>query len=321
MKRNNCLNLLKFVACFGVVFIHVPFPGIFGEIIKYLSGFSVPLFFMISGYYSYGCDYKKIKSKLIKILKILLFTYILYLFYNIIMSIKNSDFPGWLIRYYNFHNIILSIVFCTIWWAIPLWYLIAMSEVYLVWMIVVKKGLQSKFTSFTFVLLLLELILTIYVDSVGINWYYKTNFICRAMSWFMLGYLIKEKYENKLDKISNIKLLCVVFLGSFIILSFIFFKPTINYSCLGLLFISPALFLIGIKNPDIKINKFIEFIGDKLSMYIYIFHLIISWLIISRIKLFGINIDGIYSYIHPIFTLIATILISSIFYFILKKRK
>lgn len=321
MKRNNCLNLLKFVACFGVVFIHVPFPGIFGEIIKYLSGFSVPLFFMISGYYSYDCNYKRIKNKLIRILKILLFAYILYLFYNIIVSIKNNDFPAWLIRYYNFHNIILSFIFCTIWWAIPLWYLIAMTEVYLVWLFVVKRGAQSKFTRFTWILLLLELILTIYVDSTGINWLYKTNFVCRGMSWFMLGYLVKEKYEDNLDKISNMKLMCVTFLGIIIILSFILFKPTIDYSCLGILFMSPSLFLIGVKNPNIKITRFIEFIGDKLSMYIYIFHLMISWLIMSQVKFLGINIDGIYSYFYPIFTLTVTILISALFNLILKKRK
>ena len=39
--RNNCLNLLKCIACFGVVFNHVMFPGTLGQIIKYASTFEV----------------------------------------------------------------------------------------------------------------------------------------------------------------------------------------------------------------------------------------------------------------------------------------
>ena len=75
-KRNECLNLLKCAACFGVVFIHVPFPGYLGDVIKSLSMFAVPLFYMIAGYYSYGCDYEKIKRRFIKICKIFVFGYV-----------------------------------------------------------------------------------------------------------------------------------------------------------------------------------------------------------------------------------------------------
>jgi len=49
MSRNNCLNILKCIACIGVVFIHIAFPGIFGRVIQVFAAFAVPLFLMIAG--------------------------------------------------------------------------------------------------------------------------------------------------------------------------------------------------------------------------------------------------------------------------------
>ena len=41
--RNYSLDALKLVASFFVVFIHVSFGGAFGEVIKVLAGFAVPI--------------------------------------------------------------------------------------------------------------------------------------------------------------------------------------------------------------------------------------------------------------------------------------
>ena len=57
-NRNLKLNLLKGFACIGVVFIHVTFPGKAGSIISAISGYAVPIFYMIAGYYIYGKDRK-----------------------------------------------------------------------------------------------------------------------------------------------------------------------------------------------------------------------------------------------------------------------
>ena len=51
---NNKLNFLKCFACIGVVFIHITFPGRFGEIVRLGADYAVPVFFMIAGYYAWG---------------------------------------------------------------------------------------------------------------------------------------------------------------------------------------------------------------------------------------------------------------------------
>ena len=93
-KINIMLNLLKGFACVGVVFIHMPFPGNFGKIISTLSGFAVPLFFMIAGYYSFGNGPEVIKRRLSKIITlaiflILIFRGILLMTIKIIFCFKN----------------------------------------------------------------------------------------------------------------------------------------------------------------------------------------------------------------------------------------
>ena len=41
---NVKLNFLKGIACMGVVFIHITFPGLFGQIVLCASGYAVPVF-------------------------------------------------------------------------------------------------------------------------------------------------------------------------------------------------------------------------------------------------------------------------------------
>lgn len=52
--ENNSINMLKGISCLIVVLLHCPIPGVWGEAIIYGIRFSVPVFFMITGYYSYG---------------------------------------------------------------------------------------------------------------------------------------------------------------------------------------------------------------------------------------------------------------------------
>ena len=63
-ERNNGLDALKFMAAFMVVCIHIQFPGEVGGYLTTLARVSVPIFFMITGYfYQNIVDNKKIKRQ------------------------------------------------------------------------------------------------------------------------------------------------------------------------------------------------------------------------------------------------------------------
>lgn len=86
--RNKCLNFFKGLACIMVIFIHFPFSGFFGSLIHNFAGFAVPLFFLISGYYSYNENreivMKKLNRKTLHILHLCIVSTLLYLSYTII---------------------------------------------------------------------------------------------------------------------------------------------------------------------------------------------------------------------------------------------
>lgn len=67
-QKFEMLNILKLVASYMVVFIHVGFPGEFGIDVVYLARFAVPFFFIVSGYFSYSSlnmkNIKKIDKKI-----------------------------------------------------------------------------------------------------------------------------------------------------------------------------------------------------------------------------------------------------------------
>ena len=86
-KKNLKLNLLKGIACSGVVFAHVPFPGVFGKIVDLAAAFAVPFFLMIAGYYSYGAGLAVIRRRLVKIIKIFAIAYALF----VVITYKQKD--------------------------------------------------------------------------------------------------------------------------------------------------------------------------------------------------------------------------------------
>ena len=67
-KRNETLECCRILAAVFVVFLHVPFPGLMGRTVNCLARFAVPLFFAISGWFSYGAKPEKLLRRMGKIL-------------------------------------------------------------------------------------------------------------------------------------------------------------------------------------------------------------------------------------------------------------
>lgn len=274
-KRNRCLNLLKGVACIGVVLIHIQFPGVTGLVVEKMSRFAVPLFLMIAGFYAYNCDECTAKKRLQKIFKIFVIGYLVYFAWYFGMALLKGEGLEYLSLNYNWKTIVNIVVFCS---PNPLpghlWYLIAMIEVYMLWYFIVKVGREKLFLPLIPLLFLLQVGLTIFCDFKGLFWSYKINFILSGLPYFLMGYYIRSK--DSLPRIKNKWLfVTILFCIPMILLSSItdFY---INYSCIFLIPYSIAIFLLGVKNPDRSASKFLEYIGEKLSLFVYIFHILIS---------------------------------------------
>ena len=66
-QRNNTLEIMKLIASYMVILIHFYFKDGFGGVMDALARFAVPLFFIVSGFYSYQISLDKIKKRIKRI--------------------------------------------------------------------------------------------------------------------------------------------------------------------------------------------------------------------------------------------------------------
>ena len=93
-NRNHTLDILKLFASYMVVFIHVPFHGELGDAIDALARFSVPLFFTISGFYSYHLTSAQIKKRINHILHLLILAVPTYLLWQAVILFSRHGIQG-----------------------------------------------------------------------------------------------------------------------------------------------------------------------------------------------------------------------------------
>ena len=73
--RNSNIDFLKGIAAILVVFIHVRFDGWEGKYVADIARFSVPVFFLTSGYFSFQVDYGRIKKRICHVLWLIVLAY------------------------------------------------------------------------------------------------------------------------------------------------------------------------------------------------------------------------------------------------------
>lgn len=319
MEKQNVnikLNLLKGFACISVVFIHITFPGIFGQVVKKACAFAVPIFYMIAGYYAWGKGTEVIKRRLDKIIKIFLYAYTLFFLFQVVYAAMNHQLSIWFSENFNWNTPIKYIWFCTIDFALPLWYLIAMAEIYIVWYFIVKNRKESIVLKFIPVLFVLQIVLTSYCETMQLAWFWKINFLTCAMPWFLFGYYMHTSNADKFRNMASNKLIFFIVVGCFISIIPTILDLPIKFNEIGYIPYVFGVFTICLKNQRNSVCKIIEYIGEKLSLNIYVFHVLIgSMLNFICSKIFGLNVNGnIWLWCRPIIVLLCTIFASWLVY-------
>ncbi|MBR2938031.1 MAG: acyltransferase [Oscillospiraceae bacterium] len=306
---NHKLNFLKGVACIGVVFVHVSFPGTFGGVSSYAAGFAVPIFFMIAGYFAWEVKTETIKRRLLKIAKIFIFAYLLFFAYSAAIAIKNQNLGFWLSTHFNWKTAIKYIFFCTVDFAIPLWYLIAMIETYVLWFFVVKHKKEQLAVKFLPYLFLLQILFSICCDVLQVAWSWKTNFIVRALPWFLLGYYLHTEKAENIRKTASYKVIILAVAGGIISVIPALVSLPFQVSTVGYILYALGLFVLCLKDPNNSTCKFVEYLGEKLSLNIYIFHTLVEGVLVLFCgKLLSMNIqENAWLWCKPIIVLICTI--------------
>ena len=268
--RNYSFDTLKLICAILVIFAHTPQPEIWGNHITPLLRCAVPIFFIISGYFTYGKN--DIKRTIYKRIRQLLTIFgIIFLFYFSVFLIANGTDSLEHLSVLLSHNFILL---NTVPYSMHLWYIAAYIYVLLIILLVEKYNLYKWLFYITPILLLTGLLIGKYSDILLGCYFppnYTRNFLFTGLPFFTLGMLIK-----KTKQIPNIYIagaLCIVFyiLG---IIEFPSFEDLGMY-WVSTIFLSLSIFILFINIIQVKDNIFSK-TGREDSLYIYLLHYFIA---------------------------------------------
>ena len=306
---NYSLNVLKCLGIFAVICIHCRLfnLGTKGEIITCLSRFAVPVFFMISGYFSFFSDNDKAvfkyKTRIIKLIKLFIISNIIYLIYDILAAGGKHY-----IHTMTLKKLFECIVFNVSFTEIHLWFISALIYFYIIFYVMGKINFDyRKLYKFVPILFIFSLIIAEFSHFYNINLaicYYR-NFLFTGLPFFILGYYFHEK-EFILTDISNRILVLAMIFGAFLTVVEMFAIGRIDLYA-GTIILSVSMFAFCIKNPE-KLNfKLIGFIGWHLYTSMYILHYLIFRIIKEYMKV---------GYFTPIIVFVLTALVCFVIYWV-----
>lgn len=272
--KNKCLNFLKGISCIGVILMHCSFPTVAGEIVKYTFKFAVPIFFMISGYFAYYESHETVKNKLpkkmIHILKLMIVSEV---FYGVWALLKRYLWNDEMNMKFGFHKIFLGTFFNR-----TLWFLYALFWAYALLYIINQFDLYKVSYKLAPVALLFHVIVRMYARN--LEWVSRydvmifRNFAFYALPFMMIGNWIHKNKDSLCQNMNNKMCIWGIILGSGLtVLEYLVSKVALEFY-IGTVVMSCSMFMYAIKNPEKELNGMMAKIGEELSMYIYILHVL-----------------------------------------------
>lgn len=310
---NYSINALKCLAIFAVIIIHCGlyrWEGDLGKILDTVSRFAVPVFFLISGFFSFYLDRNYALGKYKKrIFRLIILIIISNLFYIVFYSIADPNYN--VMSIFTFENFINYIVFN----AAPspgyhLWFLQALLYCYIFFWIMAK--LEMDMTKGYFVIPVLLLIALIYSElfiymGIKIDVSHYRNFLYVGLPIFYLGYYIHDK-EEKIKEISNLYIILAIVISIIFTLVESYIIPAKMEISLASLLLAVSLFILCVNNPNYDI-PIASWIGGNLYTSMYILHL---WVI--KFTLNWLKID--FGYFNLILYFVVTAILSLVIYVI-----
>lgn len=318
VKVNKSLNVVKCLAVFAIICIHCLLSklGDGGKAIDSLCRFAVPIFFLISGYFSffsnnYDFALKKYKSRIVKLLKLLIISNVAYLIFSALISHKH-----YLSSLMDVHAWLDIIIFNNSPTAVALWFIQALIYCYVIYYLMARFKVNPNKLYILIPFLLIACIIfgeVFKIYGIKIDSFIYRNFLFLGLPFFTLGYLINDRQDEITKKISDRTIVITIILGC--ILS-IFERLTIGSSNLfiGSIPVSLMMFIWCVKYPDKLDFKVIGWIGGNLYTLMYILHPMVIGFVIKHLH---IN----FGYLNPFMIFTITAIISTVVFHLINLRK
>lgn len=304
-RKNEYVDALKGVSCIIVIFLHCRIPGLIGDGIIYGLRFSVPVFFMVSGYYSFFKSDEWIIAKAKYILKLLMFTELFYGIWTFLSKciFQENSFQEVLESVVEGKNVI-QVIFCGTLFNGTLWYLYAMFWTWLIIYALRKAKIQNKAYILIPILLCVQIFGRAYVQNFyDIDKYVVLfrNAITFGVPFSLLGTWIAEKEASIVAKISIKKNLLIIF-GGFvlIVIEFLTFGQYMD-THVSTVLIAAGLFLYAVRQSG-ELRPWLKgfaYVGAKWYVWIYLSHMFVNGVIGLIYKGLQIEENMFLQYVSP----------------------
>ena len=313
MKRFYSIDVMKIVAAFMVICIHLPFPGVVSEIIGPLTTIAVPYFFMVSGFFLWDTNKKRIEEKTIKSIKktlIYLFTAnLLYFVWGLLLSLvsDNRTIMEYLISSFSINSTLKFILLNQSPFGVHLWYLSAYLYVLVIYYFAVKFGKTKQVIMLAPFLLIGNLILGKYsliLFNADPMLLLSRNFITVGLPYFFIGCYFRRKYSQNKLKINNFILITVILLFSITTILERFILEINKLNAEGDLYANTTflvilIFIKLINNPNLFRNTWLLKLNPH-TLNIYIIHPMFITIYIVIISVLPYSLESVLIGIGPI---------------------
>ena len=275
--RNNFLDFWKFIAAIGVILVHVPFGGAFGNIMSSVGICGVSFFFLISGYSCYGpkeivCP--KIRKRLLRNGIITIITVLIFALITYIEKKHNHEFNWWKLAFRK-PSLYLKMLFAGDFDIIhgeALWFMVALLWSYVVFYFINRMSLKKTVYVLAVIFLLLRIVVDTWVNSYNLNWHISGNAIIGALPLMFTGYIIAEQKEKILEIPDSVLIFCSIFFAAAMFVFVNFNVGPLDLSPIFKMLCAIAIFILGLKKPEQAIIKPVAYLGRHDSLYIYLCH-------------------------------------------------
>ncbi len=318
---NDGINLLKFIAIVMVILIHEPLPGTLGIVAKGISAMSVPVFFMISGYFSYGVSFDKLKKRCARILKLTILANIIYFIWDICVEyISGASVILWIRDNCALKKLLVLILTNESPFRGHLWFLGALCYAYLAWLVwlmyVEKSGqhlakiLRKNKIGYMFAISLLLLVmniaggemLTFFGKNIQIP--YIRNWVFTGVPFFGIAYCIHAYEESIFTRIKP-RSMFIIFLVSVLlnIVEVWFMPPSGVY--ITTIFVNISSFLIALRSKELKSPMLVKLGGfaDRYGLWIYVLQIMVIKSMRRIYEIAGIGDTAVIDYLRPFIAL------------------
>lgn len=275
--KNDCLNVCKGIAAFAIVLIHCSLPSPVGGMMNGLARFGVPLFFMISGYFSYGRGMDTIKRRIRKFLWYFLLANGIYFAWRLLGPLVNGELTVEMAAsFFTPKSLLHWLLFNESPFRAHLWFLGAMLCCYWLYGLLVKKGCEERLYALIPLCLTANLLLGegLSIMGRGVSFLYVRNFWLTGLPFFLWGHWIARKERREGLHVRPGHCLAAIVLGAVLSMGEMLLSGG-GELYLGSILMTGGLFLLALRKPSFGKGSLLAHIGEKATLHMYLWQMIV----------------------------------------------